>query len=194
MSVVRRKTIVQLGSLGECCKPSPVGSRDKAPENFGYLVFWTSSKHCSCHLVTANGDESLHQKSTLLRVWGSEFGISNLYTSFKIALDTALANPPSTRPHDKTPGPRSYVSFCCCCVFLPISKCYQRQSLCCFLWSSLFLVSLLHWVQFQSGQEILLIVQGKIRESCLSFFVATLYRGIQKTIKMIEIDYIWKCY
>ena len=36
-----------------------------------------------------NGDESLHQKSTLLRVWGSEFGIPNWYTGLKIALDMA---------------------------------------------------------------------------------------------------------
>ena len=36
-----------------------------------------------------NSDESLHQKSTLLRVWRSEFGIPNWYTGVKIALDTA---------------------------------------------------------------------------------------------------------
>ena len=31
-----------------------------------------------------------HKKSTLLSIWGFEFGIPNRYTSFKIALDTAL--------------------------------------------------------------------------------------------------------
>ena len=37
-----------------------------------------------------NSDKSLQQKSTLLRVWGSEFGIPNQYTGFKVALDSAL--------------------------------------------------------------------------------------------------------
>ena len=45
------------------------------------------------------------------------------------------------------------------------------------------------WMQFQNDQEILLIGQGKIREICFSFFVATLYWGLWETIKMIEIDY-----
>ena len=35
--VARRKAVVQLGSLGEHCKPSPVESRGKYPENFGYF-------------------------------------------------------------------------------------------------------------------------------------------------------------
>ena len=42
MSVARRKTALQLGGLewgrGQC-KPSPVGSRGKALEHFGYLAF-----------------------------------------------------------------------------------------------------------------------------------------------------------
>ena len=38
-SVARRKTIVQLGSLGGHCKLSSVGSRGKALENFGYFAF-----------------------------------------------------------------------------------------------------------------------------------------------------------
>ena len=67
-----------------------MGSRDKALENFGYFAFWISSKHGSRGSATTNGDESLHEKSTLLRVWGSEFGIPSRYTGFKIALDTAL--------------------------------------------------------------------------------------------------------
>ena len=73
-SAARRKTVVQLGSLGGGrrghCKPVPVGSRK----------FWLF-----CIL------NSLHQKSTLLRVWESEFGIPNWYTSFKIALDMTLS-------------------------------------------------------------------------------------------------------
>ena len=67
-----------------------MGSRDKAPENFGYFAFWISSKHCSHGSATMNGDKSLYQKSTLLRVWESKFAIPNWYTSFKIALDMAL--------------------------------------------------------------------------------------------------------
>ena len=49
-----------------------------------------SSKHCSLRSATRNVDESLHQKLTLLSVWGFEFGIPIRYTDFKIALDTAL--------------------------------------------------------------------------------------------------------
>ena len=40
MNAVKRKTIVQLGSLGRHCKPSPVGSRGKTLEIFGYFAFW----------------------------------------------------------------------------------------------------------------------------------------------------------
>ena len=32
--VARRKTVVQLGSLGQHCKPSPVGSRGEKPWKF----------------------------------------------------------------------------------------------------------------------------------------------------------------
>ena len=35
--VARRKTVVQLVSLGRRCKLSSLGSRGKAPENFGYF-------------------------------------------------------------------------------------------------------------------------------------------------------------
>ena len=49
-----------------------------------------SSKHLSHGFATMNSDENLHQKSTLLRVWGSEFGILNWYTGFRVALDMAL--------------------------------------------------------------------------------------------------------
>ena len=76
-SVARRKTVVQLGSLGWCCKPSPVGSKGETLEIFGYFAFWIA--------------QNMALKSTLLSVWGFEFGIPNRYTGFKIALDTALA-------------------------------------------------------------------------------------------------------
>ena len=39
-SIARRKTVVQLGSLGQHCKTSPVGSRGETPEIFGYFAFW----------------------------------------------------------------------------------------------------------------------------------------------------------
>ena len=39
-SVARRKTVVQPGSLGRCCKSSPVGSRGETLEIFGYFAFW----------------------------------------------------------------------------------------------------------------------------------------------------------
>ena len=38
-SVAKRKTVVQPESLGQCCKPSPVGSRGKTLEIFGYFAF-----------------------------------------------------------------------------------------------------------------------------------------------------------
>ena len=38
-SIARRKTIVQLGSLRQRCKPSPLGSRGETLEIFGYFVF-----------------------------------------------------------------------------------------------------------------------------------------------------------
>ena len=81
---------MQLGSLGQCCKPSPVGSRGQNPANFGLFSVLNSSKHGSLGSATKNVDESLHEKSTLLSVWGLEYGILNQYTAFKIALDTAL--------------------------------------------------------------------------------------------------------
>ena len=40
MSVVKRKTVVQLGSLGQHYKPSSVGSRGKMLEIFAYSAFW----------------------------------------------------------------------------------------------------------------------------------------------------------
>ena len=38
-SIVRRKTAVQLGSLGQHSKPSPVGSTGKTLEFFGCFAF-----------------------------------------------------------------------------------------------------------------------------------------------------------
>ena len=83
-SIVRRKIIVQLGSLG-------AGVLSALPSEVKGLFFLlNSSKHRSRGSATTNGDESLHQKSALLRVWRSESGIPNRYSSFRIALDTAL--------------------------------------------------------------------------------------------------------
>ena len=90
MSVARRKTVVQPGSLGRHCKPSPVRSRGQNPGNAWLFCVLNSSKHRSLGSATRNVDESLHQKSTLLSVWGFEFRILNWYTGFKIALDTSL--------------------------------------------------------------------------------------------------------
>ena len=88
-SVLRRKTIMQLGSLGQCCKPSPVGSTGKTLEICGYFAFWIAQNIAL--LALRQVDESLHLKLTLLSVWGFEFGIPNRYTIFKIAPDTALS-------------------------------------------------------------------------------------------------------
>ena len=92
MNVVKRKTIVQLGSLGRHCKS---GVQGQNPGNFWLFCILNSSKHRSLGSATRNADKSLHQKSTLLSIWGFEFGIPNPYPSFKIALDTAL---PISRP------------------------------------------------------------------------------------------------
>ena len=80
------------GSLGRHCKPSPVGSRGETLEIFWLFCVLNSSKHCSLGSATRNVDKSLHQKSTLLSIWGVEFGIPNQYTTFKIALDMVLPN------------------------------------------------------------------------------------------------------
>ena len=88
-SIMRRKTAVQLWSLGLCCKP--VESKGQNPGNFWLFCVLNSSKHHSLGSATRNTDKSLHQKSTLLSTWGFEFGIPNRYTGFKIALDMALA-------------------------------------------------------------------------------------------------------
>ena len=63
-----------------------VGSSSKALEHFWLFCILNSSKHHSSGSAITNSDESLHHKSTLLRVWRSEFGILNQYTGFKIAM------------------------------------------------------------------------------------------------------------
>ena len=78
MSIARRITVVQPGSLGQHYKPSPVGSRGQNPGNFWLFCILNSSKHHSLGSATKNIDESL------------QFGIPSRYTGFKIALDTAL--------------------------------------------------------------------------------------------------------
>ena len=67
------------------------GVSGQNPGKFWLFCILNSSKHGSRRTATTNGGESSHQKSTLLRIWGSEFGIPNRYTGFKIALDTALS-------------------------------------------------------------------------------------------------------
>ena len=52
-------------------------SRDKAQRN---CVSYAFSKHCSRGSATVNFGKRLHQESTLLRVWGSEFGIPGYRT------------------------------------------------------------------------------------------------------------------
>ena len=47
-SVARRKTVVQPGSMGRRCKPSPVGSRGETLEIFGYFVFWIAQNIALC--------------------------------------------------------------------------------------------------------------------------------------------------
>ena len=56
LSVARRKTVVQLGSLVGRCKPSPVGSRSKAPENFWLFCIPNSSRYRFHGSAITNGD------------------------------------------------------------------------------------------------------------------------------------------
>ena len=81
------------GESGERCKPSPVGSRDKASENCGYSAFWIAQNIA----LVALGQRTLticlfldELIFILLRVWWSRFGIPNRYISLRIALDTAV--------------------------------------------------------------------------------------------------------
>ena len=75
---------------GAVLQALPSGVQGQNPGNFWLFCILNSSKHCSLGSATRNVDESLHQKSALFSIWEFEFGITNRYTSFKIALDTAL--------------------------------------------------------------------------------------------------------
>ena len=77
---------------GGSLKALPSGVQGQNPGKFQLFCILNSSKHRSRKTATTNDGESSHQKSTLLRIWGSEFGIPNRYTGFKIALDTALSS------------------------------------------------------------------------------------------------------
>ena len=61
-----------------CSKPSPVG-----PD---YFAFWIT-QNIAWTVICLFLDELIF---TLLRVWGSQFRISNRYTDFKIAMNAAL--------------------------------------------------------------------------------------------------------
>ena len=66
---------------------SSVWSRDEALENFGYFAFWIVQ---NIALTTLRQRTVTKAYTRNQHVWGSEFGIPNQYTSFKIALDMAL--------------------------------------------------------------------------------------------------------
>ena len=88
---VKRKTVAQLGSLGlGTLQSCPKEFQGQNPGTFWLICFLNSSKHRSGSSASMNGEENLHQKSKLLRVWQSEFVISNWYNRFKITLDMAL--------------------------------------------------------------------------------------------------------
>ena len=76
----------QLRSLQEHCEPSSLGSRSKGPEHFSYFAFWIAQNIAPVVICLFLDQLTV----TLLRLWGSVFGIPNWYTSFKIALDMAL--------------------------------------------------------------------------------------------------------
>ena len=78
------------GEPGGCPVSPPQWGPGVMPWNILAILHSKYSKHCHRGSATTNGDESLHQKSTLLRVLGSEFGIPNWYTDFKIAQDTPM--------------------------------------------------------------------------------------------------------
>ena len=87
------------GVCGGRCKPSPVGSRGKASEEFGCFAFQIVQNIALMALLFVG---LVHETSfvvlffTLLRVWGSKFDIPNQHTVFKIALDTTLGSLPTT--------------------------------------------------------------------------------------------------
>ena len=87
-------TVVQLGVQGGgggAVSP-PQWVQGQSPEKFWLFCILNNLKHHSHGSATTTSDKTLQQKSTLLRVWRSEFGVPNLYTGFKIAWDMALSN------------------------------------------------------------------------------------------------------
>ena len=92
-----RKTIVQLGSLEGVLQALPSGVQEQSPGRFLLICILSSSKHPSrgstCYATSVWKVNCLFFDElifTLLRFWGSEFGIRDWYTNFKIALDMAL--------------------------------------------------------------------------------------------------------
>ena len=87
------KNCIAAWQSGGHCKPSSVGSRGKALENFGYLAFCGAQNIVFIAVCDNKQCFTLNKLSTnltFLRIWGSEFGIPNQYTCSKIALDMAL--------------------------------------------------------------------------------------------------------
>ena len=79
------------GKFGATLQALPSGVQGRNPGNFWLFCLLNSSKHRCLGSGTRDFvDESLHQKSTLLSIWGFEFVIPNWYTGFKKALDMAL--------------------------------------------------------------------------------------------------------
>ena len=83
---------------------SCVHDKSKTKQENIYIYIYMGWKFESCIRKAKQNKKStlglVHEQSfdyfldelifTLLRVWGSEFGIPNQYTGFKIALDTTL--------------------------------------------------------------------------------------------------------
>ena len=87
------KNCITAWRSGGHCKPSSVGSRGKALENFGYLAFCGAQNIVFTAVCDNKQCFTLNKLSTnltFLRIWGSEFGIPNQYTCSKIALVMAL--------------------------------------------------------------------------------------------------------
>ena len=99
-SVARRKTVVQLGSLGGggVLEAPPSGFLGQSSRKLWLFCILNSSKHHSCGSATTNGDESLNQKSTLLRVWGSclESQTKSVGTASRQTFSAIHKNKPST--------------------------------------------------------------------------------------------------
>ena len=90
MSVVRRKTAVQLGNLGQYCKPSPVGSRGETLE-IGYFAFWIA-QNIALLAMWQRTLMKVYTRNQHFWVFGG-FSLGSQtcsYTGFKIALDMTL--------------------------------------------------------------------------------------------------------